>query len=170
MTRIVTDNAGTKWYATMGGLVQTSADGTHIIRQLTTDNSLIPSNSVYDICYNPESNSLFISTDKGYAEYFQPGSSDGSVFTEVKAYPNPVRPDYVGWITIEGLVDNCLVKIVDAAGNLVKELGHSAGGKVLWDGTNITNAKVNSGVYYIMSTSAGEGTSEANVGKILVVK
>ena len=32
-------------------------------------------------------------------------------FSDVYAYPNPVRPDYTGWITIKGLMDNSLVKL-----------------------------------------------------------
>lgn len=170
--KIEADNAGNKWFATTGaGLVETSSDGTHVIRQLTQDNSYLPEDAIFDMGYNPATNSFLISTKAAYAEYFPPGSSTGNNFEGVKAYPNPVRPDYSGWITIEGLPDNSLIKITDAAGNLVKEIGHSVGGVVQWDGTNLTHAKVNSGVYYIlMSGSDGGDATIANVGKILVVK
>jgi len=151
-------------------LVQTSSDGTYVMRQFTSDNSYLPNNTVYDICYNPETNSIMASTLNGIAEYFLPGSSSGTNFDRVKAYPNPVRPDYLGWITIEGLEDNALVKIVDASGNLVRELGHSEGGSIQWDGTNMSNVKVNSGVYYVFMSSATEDNSGSNVTKILIVK
>lgn len=169
--RIVADNAGNKWFATSGaGLVETSSDGTHVIRQLLAENSYLPEDIIYDMGYNPATNSLMLSTKAAYAEYFPPGASSGNNFDAVKVYPNPVRPDYLGWITIEGLLDNSLVKIVDASGNLVKELGHSVGGKIQWDGTNLTNARVNSGMYYIMMSNTDTDAPVANVGKVLVVK
>lgn len=169
--KIIADGNGNKWFATDGGgLVQTSSDGTYVMRQFTSDNSYLPNNTVYDICYNPETNSIMASTLNGIAEYFLPGSSSGTNFDRVKAYPNPVRPDYLGWITIEGLEDNALVKIVDASGNLVRELGHSEGGSIQWDGTNMSNVKVNSGVYYVFMSSASEDNSGSNVTKILIVK
>lgn len=171
VVRILADNGGNKWFATTGaGLVETSSDGTHVIRQLLEENSYLPEDNIFDMGYNPETNSIMVSTKPAYAEYFPPGSSTGNNFDAVKIYPNPVRPDFMGWITIEGLVDNALVKIVDAAGNLVKELGHSVGGVVQWDGTNVTNAKVNSGVYYVMMSNTDSEASVANVGKLLVVK
>lgn len=171
VVKIVSDKSGNKWFATSGaGLVQTSADGTHVIRQLMTNNSYLPEDVIYDMGYNPETNSLLLSTKTSYAEYFPPGSSTGKDFDAVKIYPNPVRPDYHGWITIEGLIDNSLIKIVDASGNIVKELGHSVGGVVQWDGTNTANARVNSGVYYVMMSNTDVDASVANVGKVLVVK
>lgn len=169
--RIVSDNTGRKWFATLGaGLVQTSADGTHVVRQLTAANSYLPDDNVINIAYGPQSNSLMVATSYGLAEYFAPGASSGAGFDAVKVYPNPVRPDYAGWITIEGLLDNSLVKIVDASGALVRELGSPDSGKVQWDGTNTAGAKVNSGVYFVFMSRNGEGASEANVARILVVK
>lgn len=168
---ITVDGNGNKWFATFGaGVVQTSPDGTHVMRQLTTENSYLPSNETFQICYNKESNSMMIGTADGIAEYFLPGSSTGSGFDQVKIYPNPVRPDFIGYITIEGLLDNALVKICDSEGNLVKELGSSLNGVVKWDGTNITGANVNSGVYYVFMSQKGENASEANVGKVVIVR
>lgn len=168
---ITTDGNGNKWFATLGaGVVQTSSDGTYVMRQLTTDNSYLPNNNTFQLCYNKAANSMMIATFDGLAEYFVPGASSGQGFDAVKAYPNPVRPDFVGYITIEGLMDNSLVKIVDSDGNLVKELGVPYSGIARWDGTNLTGAKVNSGVYFVFMSRSGENASEANVAKILVVK
>lgn len=168
---ISADGQNRKWIATLGGgLVQTTPDGSRILNQFTAENSYLPNNNVYTVCFNPANNSVMAGTQHGLAEYFMPGVSSGNNFDLVKVYPNPVRPDYLGWINIEGLVDNSLVKIVDAEGNLIKELGHSAGGKVEWDGTNLNNVKVPSGVYFVFMSTATDGQSEANVAKILVVK
>lgn len=169
--RITTDNAGNKWFATRGGgVVETNSSCNTVIRQLLSSNSYLPDDAVLDLCYNPSTNSVLLSTVKGYAEYFVPGSSSGTDFDAVKVYPNPVRPDYTGWITIEGLLDNALVKIVNAQGDVVRELGSASGGVIQWDGTNMNNTKVNSGVYFVCMSSSEEGVSDANVAKILVVK
>lgn len=168
---ITADGNGNKWFCTAGaGVVQTSSDGTHVMRQFTTDNSYLPSNQTFMARYNPASNSMMIGTMNGLAEYFMPAASSDNAFDRVKIYPNPVRPDFVGNITIEGLLDNTLVKIVDSEGNLVKELGSSMGGSVSWNGTTLTGSHANSGVYFVLMSRQGEGANEANVGKIVIVK
>jgi hypothetical protein len=73
----------------------------------------------------------------------------------VYAYPNPVRPGYVGTIKIAGLIDKATVKITDIAGNLVFETT-SEGGTIEWDTTAFGKYKVASGVYMIF-ISAQDG-------------
>lgn len=170
---IAADGKGRKWFATNGGgLVCTSANGAEIIKTYTAENSLLPGNTVYGLCYNPENNSMMISTDSGLAELFL---SNTSVETEendkdsVVIYPNPVRPDYYGYINIEGVEEGALVKIADSAGNIIKELGFAADGTIRWDGTNYNNKRVRSGVYYVLASGGPESSGFGAVGKILVV-
>ena len=168
---ITSDNLGRKWFATEGaGLICTSATGEDVIKSYTTDNSEIPSNQVYGICYNPVSNSMMVSTDSGLAELFlsSPSSEDGGK-SDVTVYPNPVRPDYYGYVTIEGLEPGALVKIMDSAGNMVKEVGLSYDGSIQWDVTNFNNKRVRAGVYYVLASSGPENEGFAAVGKVLVI-
>ena len=51
----------------------------------------------------------------------------------VWAYPNPVKPDYTGLITITGLSLDADVKIVSTSGTLVNQ-GRSNGGTYTWNG------------------------------------
>lgn len=167
---IVPDNSGHKWFGTGGGgIVVTSADGTEVLRTYTTENSDLPDNTVFSICYNPENNSMMISTDKGLAELFLSTSTGGDSDNKAVIYPNPVRPDYFGYVTVEGLADNALVKIVDAGGNLIKEVGFAAGGETRWDVTNLNSKRVPGGVYYVLASGAPDGEGFSTVGKILVV-
>lgn len=167
---IIADPEGRKWFGSAGaGIVVTSSDGKTVLGEFTTANSEIPSDNVYSLCYNPSSRSMMVSTDKGLAELFlggAPGASDGE--QRVRAYPNPVAPDYYGWVTIDGLPDNSLVKIVDAQGNLVRELGRAEAGSIQWDVNNLYNRRVNTGVYYILSSPAS-GSGDSNVAKILIM-
>ncbi|MDE6753397.1 MAG: T9SS type A sorting domain-containing protein [Muribaculaceae bacterium] len=168
---IVVDGDGNKWFATNGaGIVCTSPDGRTILRELTAENSSLPDNEVGKLGYKKDSNSLIISTMKGMAEYFIPKTSgSGGEETKVRVYPNPVRPDYSGYITIDGLEDGALVKIVDGGGNIVKELGPVNGNSVQWDATNHQFKRVSSGVYFILTSASSGDSSYANVGKVLMI-
>lgn len=167
---IVVDSEGRKWFGTTdAGLVCTSADGKEIISTFTTENSELPGNTIYGMSYNPSSNSLMISTDKGLCEYFLSGSSDSSDSQTVRVYPNPVRPDYYGYVTIDKLPSEALVKIVDTNGNLIKDCGLAQNGEVKWDVTNLNIKRVPSGVYYVLASNGPSADSYGEVAKILVV-
>ena len=70
---------------------------------------------------------------------------------------------------IEGLQDNALVKVVDAGGNLIKEIGFASGGEAKWDITNLNARRVPGGVYYILATGGPDSDSFSAAGKVLVV-
>lgn len=172
VNHITSDNQGRKWFSTTGaGLVCTSSDGRNVLGEFTTDNSLIPSNNVYSAAYNPATNSIMVSTECGMAEFFPSGSSraDSDKF-EVRAYPNPVTPDYYGYVNIDGLPDGVLVKVVDAAGGLVRELGIAESGSIQWNLLNLDNKQVKTGVYYILVSGGPNGLSGSSVGKVMVVR
>lgn len=167
---LTTDASGRKYFGTGGGgIVVTTSSGDEILGQYTKENSYLPSDIVYGLEYNPATRSIMVSTSEGICEFFPAGTSSGQQKEDsLTIYPNPVRPDYYGWITITGLDDISLVKIVDAAGNLVCELGHPSAGTVQWDGSNMDHKRVRSGVYYVMASGA-DGSGTTRMGKILVV-
>ena len=171
---ICNDNSGRLWFGTEGaGVVCTSGDGREVLGQYTVDNSYLPSNSVYGMTFNPENGSIVMSTDAGYAEFFignSGGSSGSEDKSELNIYPNPVRPEFMGWVTIDGLPDQADVKITDSAGNLVKELGRAENGTVRWDVTSSEYKRVRSGVYYVFATSGPNAEGSHAKGKILVIR
>lgn len=170
VNNITVDGSGRKWFSTSGGgVVCTSSDGRTILEELTTDNSPLPDNTVYATAWDPSRSTLMISTDKGMAEY-RPTSSGGNSASDsdLRIYPNPVRPDFLGYVTIEGLPDKTLVKIIDASGNLVKELGLCSK-EARWDVTDVHFRRAGTGVYFVLSSTDENGGNFANVGKILVV-
>ena len=167
---ITADAEGRKWFATAGGgIVCTSSDGREIIEEFNTANSPLPDDMVYTIGYNSADNSLMISTPQGYAEYKLTVSQSSSTKEDIRAYPNPVRPEYAGYVTITDIPSGSFVKIVDAGGNLVKELGIVSGFDILWDVSDSNFNRVKSGVYYIMVSPSDETSSYSTVGKILVM-
>jgi hypothetical protein len=168
VTSIAVDGGNRKWFGTLkSGVFLQSADGSKEILHFNMENSPLPSNSIADIKIHPSSGEVFIATDKGLISYRGDATEPGTAFGKVYAFPNPVKPDYSGLITITGLVENATVKITDIAGNLVYET-HSLGGQATWDGKNLNSHKVATGVYLIFcSDNNGEQTA---VSKLLFIK
>ena len=169
VTSIAVDNANRKWLGTnTSGLYLVSPDGREILENFNTDNSYLPTNEILSVVCDPKSNIVYAGTRYGLVEYSSDASPAAEDFSEVYAYPNPVRPDYGGWITVTGLMDDSLVKIADAAGNVFFQ-GRSEGGMITWDGCNSAGERVKTGVYYVFASQSGDGGSSGAVTKIMVV-
>ena len=167
---IAMDASKNKWIATQeGGLFQVSADGRTILRNFTKDNSPLPTNRVLSVECSPSSNVVYIGTDEGLYEYHSDTAPAEYDYSNVIAYPNPVRPEYSGWITIKGLMADSLVKITDSTGNIVSQ-GDSQGGMYTWDGCNFNGERVRTGVYYVYASQSGDSGSNAVVTKIMIVR
>lgn len=167
---ISTDNANRKWIATRSsGLFLVSQRGDKILQNFTSDNSILPDNMINDVYADPRDNRVWIATCQGLISYSSDASPVRDDFSDIYAYPNPVRPDYTGPITIVGLMDNSLVKITDAAGMIINQI-KSEGGMARWDGCNMRGERVRSGVYYVFASSGtGDMAASGAVTKILVV-
>lgn len=170
VNHIAIDGLGRKWFSLSGGgIVCTSSDGKTIIQEIDSENSMLPSDMVYASCYNPDNNSMMIATSAGLCEYYLSGQSAEAGTSGVRAYPNPVRHDYYGWVVIDGLEEDCLVKIADSAGNIVRELGPATAGRVQWDVCGMDLNRVPSGVYFVLASSGPGGGSYSEAIKILVI-
>ncbi len=168
ITSIAVDGGNRKWFGTQrSGAYLQSADGSQQIHHFTQENSPLPSNNINHIGIHPKTGEVFFATDRGTVSYREVATEPSSKFGKVYAFPNPVRPNFDGPITITGLVDKTNVKITDVAGNLVYETT-SLGGQAIWDGSNLKGNRVATGVYlFFCADSEGEETA---VGKILFVK
>lgn len=167
---IAVDATNRKWVGTAdGGVYLVSADGTKEISNFNKDNSPLPSNTIYSIACDPNSNRVYIGTDLGLMCYESDASPAQADFSDVYVYPNPVRPEYNGWITVAGLMDNSLVKIADMSGNVVFQ-GRSSGGSFVWDGCNTAGERVRTGVYLVLASSGDDSTTaSAIVSKIMIM-
>ena len=165
---IAVDAANRKWYATNSGAYLVSEDGTEIIAHYNTDNSPIPSDIVAAVECDPMGNRVYFGTDNGLVCYDSDAAPAAEDYSEVYAYPNPVRPEYTGYITVAGLMDNSLVKIADSAGNVFYQ-GRSEGGMVSWDGCDMSGRRVKSGVYFVFASQSNDSSSKGAVAKILVI-
>lgn len=167
---IAIDGANRKWIGTeSSGIYLLSADGLEQIAHFTTENSPLLSDEIQSIAVNKETGLVYIGTSKGLVAYQSEATQAQTSFSasSVRAYPNPVRPDYTGIVSIVGLMMNSQVKITDAYGSLVHE-GISVGGSFSWDGRNAQGKRVASGVYHVMATD--EEGEEGVVTKIVFIK
>ena len=165
------DGANRKWFGTTdSGLYLVSADGTQILQHFTTDNSYLPDNSVLSVECSTDDNTVYVGTNKGTVAYSSDAAPSSDSYSNVYAYPNPVRPDYTGYVTITGLKENSLVKSADAAGNVLFSK-ISTGGMAIWDACNSDGTRVSTGVYFVFASQNGEGGSSGDcVAKIMVVR
>lgn len=167
---IAIDGGNRKWFGTNGnGIYVISNDCLTQTHHFTTSNSNLLSNNIESIAINEQSGEIFIGTDKGLCSYMSDANSPNSEMTKdnVWAYPNPVKPNYSGLITITGLSFDADVKIVTANGILVNQ-GRSNGGIYTWDGKDLNGEKVASGVYMV-ETATSDG-SKGTVCKIAIIK
>ncbi len=161
------DGGNRKWVGTKNGLWVFSENINTVDRRFTSSNSPLLSDVILDLAYDPTSGEMFVLTASGLCSY-RSGSSEGRPFhTDVEIFPNPVTPNFSGYVTISGLAENANIKITDINGALVSEVD-AVGGTATWDLTNLSNSPVVGGVYIILSSSFdGE---ETFVGKVAVVK
>ena len=167
---IYIDKNNRKWFGTTGnGLYIIDSDNITSLAHFTKENSKLLSNNVLALTANESTGEVFIATDKGLCSYTSnfADNSNGMTKDNVWAYPNPVKPDYTGAITITGLENGASVKIVTSNGVLVNE-GTASNGEYKWYGINRDGKRVASGVYMVeVATSEGE---KGVVCKIAIVR
>ncbi len=170
ITCIAIDGAGRKWFGTNGnGAYLISEDNMSQVEHFLPSNSNILSANIESIAINDATGEVFFGTDNGLCSYMSDATATNESMDKdnVYAYPNPVRPDYTGLITVTGLSFDADVKIVTASGALVYE-GRSNGGSFTWNGCDLDGKRVASGVYMV-ETATSEG-KKGTVCKIAIVK
>lgn len=167
ITAIAIDGANRKWIGTKEtGVYLLSENGQETLRHFTAENSPLISNDILSIAINETTGEVFFGTSEGLISYQSDAAPGHISFTNVHAYPNPVRETYEGSITIAGLVDNTIVKITDTAGNLVFET-QSNGSLATWNGRNKRGQRVSTGVYPVLCITP-DGNESAYT-KILII-
>ena len=167
---IAVDGANRKWLGTTNnGLYLVSPDGLEILEHFTADNSPLLSDCILSLAIRPDNGLLMIGTDLGLMSYRADATEPAETLEEsnIKVFPNPVRPDYNGKIRITGFTYDSDVKIATTSGQVVAQ-GTSLGGTFVWDGRNKAGDRVATGVYLVIASDA-DGKNGV-VGKILMVK
>lgn len=164
ITSIVVDGGNRKWVGTnSSGVFCFSPDGMEEIYRFTAENSPLISNNVLDIRIDHASGEVYFATDKGLVSMRADATIFDEKFSDVTVFPNPVKPDFAGPITIQGLGYQSDVKVTDISGNVVFKTT-SNGGTAIWDGKTLSGERVQSGVYLIWAASVdGKGREVAKI-------
>ncbi|TNE54758.1 MAG: T9SS type A sorting domain-containing protein [Bacteroidetes bacterium] len=167
ITDIEIDGGNRKWIGTANaGIFLLSADGLEIIQSFTKENSPLISNNIVDMHFQEQSGELFIITDEGLVSYRSDASTGDNSYSDVKVFPNPVKENFNGLITIQGIKGDSDVKFTDISGNLVYQTT-SNGGTAVWNGKNLLGEAVQAGVYLIWTASNQE--KGRKVGKVVIL-
>ena len=159
------DGGNRMWIGTANSGLYVIEDDTITVAHFTENNSLLPSDAIQSIAIMPKTGEVFVGTEKGIASYRSDASEPQESMGGAYAFPNPVRPNYVGYITITGLTENTTVNIIDEGGNLVCKT-KSNGGTAVWDGNLADGRRATPGVYTALCNSTGGHTTV----KILVIR
>ena len=181
---IKVDGSNNKWVGTIGsGLFYFSQNGQQTIYHFTKNNSPLPSNNINDIALDFVNGLVFIATDKGLVSFDSGGSTTSSTLNESYVYPNPVRPSFnmnIEKIKISGITQDINIKITDISGNLVAEANSNVnnryngfnleidGGIAYWNGKNLANNSVSSGVYIVMLSDLD--SYDTKILKIMIIR
>jgi hypothetical protein len=167
VTAIAIDGANRKWFGTeKSGVFLVSADGRQQIHHFTLQNSPLISNTITDIAIDPVTGEVFFGTTAGLVSFRGDATSPQSGFRNVYIFPNPVRENYDGPVTISGLMKDSTVKITDISGNLVFETV-SLGGLAIWDGRNYRGHRVHTGIYLVFISN--QDGSQTHVSKLMFI-
>ena len=181
---IKVDGSNNKWVATIGsGVFYFTSDGQETIYHFTKNNSPLPSNNVIDVALDNDNGVVYIATDRGLLSFRSGGSKPLDNLDDAFVFPNPVRPEFnmnEKKIKIKDISENCNIKITDIEGNLVAEAQSNTnlryrgynleidGGTAYWNGKNLANNSVASGVYLVMLSDLD--TLETKVLKLMIVR
>lgn len=170
VTCVAVDGGGRKWIGTNGnGVYLISEDNMTQVQHFTSAETPLLSDNVLSVVINDKTGEVYFGTEAGLCSYMSDATETVDEMNKdvTYAYPNPVRPDYTGPITIVGLTYNADVKIVTSSGALVAQ-GKSNGGSFIWDGCDTKGKRVASGVYMV-ETATSDG-SKGTVCKIAIVR
>ncbi len=167
ISSIAVDGANRKWLGTLSsGAYLLSPDGTKRLRNYNEQNSPILSNTIASVAVDNKTGDVWFATSQGTISIRGDAIAGKEEFSGVYSFPNPVREDFTGNVTVTGLMKDTQIRITDISGNLVYET-ISDGGQASWDLTTYNGRRVATGVYLVFCASS-DG-SKSCVTKILVI-
>jgi ligand-binding sensor domain-containing protein len=162
---IAADGADRKWLGTENGVWLFDEFGEQEVLYFEAASGGLLSDDVNSIVVHPQNGEVFFGTGLGISSY-RGDATEAIPPYAVKVFPNPVTASFTGWVSINGLPENALVKITDVAGTLMWQ-SQANGGTLAWNVRDPRGNRVATGMYLVLAVSA-DG-SETLIGKIAVV-
>jgi hypothetical protein len=157
----------TKWFGTeREGLWQFSELGDILLNQFTGNNSPLTSPDIQNTTLEPFSGEILITQSNAAFSFRGTSISAFESLNSLKIYPNPVRPDFSGYLSIEGLTDFAQIKITTSAGRVVFG-AQVRGGKATWDLREGSGNRPEAGIYLVYVSD--ESGVEKVAGKFVIL-
>ncbi|MFZ6033406.1 MULTISPECIES: type IX secretion system anionic LPS delivery protein PorZ [Melioribacter] len=170
VTSIAVDAVDQKWVGTNKGLLQLSSDGFEVINYFTSLNSPLPDDMIRSITIDKKRGIVYAGTDYGLVKiettFLQPAESFGEIFV----YPSPfvVNNSAENTLTIDGLIDDSYIKIIDINNKLIRDFKAPGGRIAYWDGRDNDGNYVSSGIYIIVAYD--RDANNVAVSKVAVIR
>jgi ligand-binding sensor domain-containing protein len=164
----VVDPVNRKWIGTDAGLFLVSSDGTNLIAFYDVTNSPLLTNEINMMGSDPKEGKVFIGQTGGLISFKTQAPSPNVDFSALYTYPSPYRPSTGSVMTIDGLIKESDIVIIDLAGNKIKAFSSPGGRVANWDGKDENGNIVATGVYIVVASDK-EGNTVSKT-KITVVR
>lgn len=142
------DEYNRMWIGTSNnGVYGISADRKELIAHYTTDNSPLLSNCINDVCWNPDTQELFIATDDGIMSMnpYTPNAANGQASPSVE--PTLITPDYAGTVRLHNIPAGISIIVEDEEGKQVATLDAPVNSQTVWDSCDSDGNLVPAGIY-----------------------
>jgi hypothetical protein len=124
---------------------------------------------IRSIAIDENEGTVYVGTDAGLTSFDTPSIKPLDSFSELFVYPNPFLVENEnGLLTIDGLIKDTQIKILNISGKLISEFSSPGGRVAYWDGKDIEGKLVNSGIYIIVAYDT-EGSNVAT-SKVAVLR
>lgn len=166
VTSIEVDGGNRKWMGTENGVWLFNSFGDEQVYYFNAANSPLLADEIVDIEMNGLTGEVFFVTDEGITSFRSDATSSDVALHGVKIFPNPVTPQFNGFVGISGLSTDAFVKITDVSGKLIWQT-QANGGTASWNVRDYNGRRAATGMYLVFCTT--RDGSESVVGKIAVV-
>jgi ligand-binding sensor domain-containing protein len=168
---IAVDPLNRKWVGTTEGVIQLSPDGTQQLASYTVENTggTLIDNDVKSIAFDGMTGTVYFGTLSGLASLTTAAVSPKSSFDQLIISPNPYLIPNTTSMTVDGLVENSILKVLSIDGRVIREI-ETPGGRIgFWNGKDEKGKDVSSGVYLVVAYSTEDGTKVAT-GKVAIIQ
>lgn len=139
------------WFASRGSIKCVNPDRTEVVVEYNQDNSPIPSDLIFDICWNPDTKELMAVTSEGIVSVrpdLPSTTAAASKATQPYVYPAVVSPGTIAEVALHNAPANAIVEVFTADGEKVADL-YNNNGVFVWDTLDASGRLVPSGRYIV---------------------
>ena len=167
-TCISVDDYNRKWIGTIDGEVYLlNEDCTEVLKQFNASNcNFFPNNRILSICWNSNTQSVFIGFNGGLLEYTPENYTD---ISSISVTPSRVTPYFKGLVLFDKVPVDSTLFIKDKKGNTVKTI-NTEDSRIYWDCTDDNGNHIETGKYTVSIKLKGEENIQDNISVIKVIK